>query len=77
MLYTNEANPQVIVTVDSLPALCVSLACDYTYINPTGIITGQSVSGNTVTVDGTSLPTDNITDIIAGTDCTVISISDT
>ena len=60
-----------------MPALCVSLACDYTYVNPTGIITGQSVSGTTVTVDGTSLPTNNVSNVISGTDCIVTSISDT
>ena len=60
-----------------MPALCVSLACDYTYANPTALITSQTVSGTTVTIDGTSLPTTNVSDIISGTDCTVISISDT
>lgn len=77
MLYTNEENPQVIVTVNNMPAACVNLSCDYVYADPPALITGQTVSGNTVTIDGTNLPTTDISDTIAGTDCQVTSVTDT
>lgn len=31
-LYTDAQAPQVLVDVDGLPALCVNLNCDYTYV---------------------------------------------
>lgn len=34
MLRTVETKPQVIVTVDGLPAVCHNLTCDFTYTIP-------------------------------------------
>ena len=60
-LYTDAQSPQVLVTVDDLPALCVNLNCDYAYVEPgaTTIITGQSYNPKTLEyiVTGKNLPT--------------------
>ena len=53
MLYTAEENPQVIVTVEDMPAVCASLNCDYTYIE-------NNVTISDFTFDGTSTATMNI-----------------
>lgn len=55
-LYTEESKPQVIVTVDGIEAVCHSLNCGYTYYAPTAKITGFTLSGNSLTITGTSLP---------------------
>ena len=34
-LSTNAQSPQVMVSVNGLPALCPNLNCDYVYIAPT------------------------------------------
>lgn len=36
MLYHAASKPQVLVTVDDMPALCANLNCDYLYTEPTG-----------------------------------------
>ena len=53
MLYTAEENPQVIVTVDDMPAVCASLDCDYTYV-------ANNVSITDFTFDGTQNASMNI-----------------
>ncbi len=52
-LYTNESMPQVIVSVDGIPAVCVSLNCGYVYEAPVAQITAFSLSGSTLTIQGT------------------------
>jgi len=49
-LYTAETQPQVMVSVNSLPAICASLDCNYAYVESTSEITSVTVSGTTVTV---------------------------
>ncbi len=58
-MYTNEVNPQVIVSVDGLEAVCDSLDCGFRYIEPTSNITDFSLSGNLLTITG-----ENLTDTI-------------
>ena len=38
-LYTEATKPQVLVTIDGLPALCANLNCDYMYTLSGGSIT--------------------------------------
>ena len=77
-LYTAETEPQVFVTVDGLPAVCGSLYCNYTYIEPTGLISSFSVSGTTLTIIGSDLPTTNIESIhFSNSECEVSSATDT
>jgi hypothetical protein len=44
------------VSVGGIDAVCGSLNCGYTYFQPTGYITGFSLSGTTLTINGVSLP---------------------
>jgi hypothetical protein len=46
LFYTREALPQVIVSVDGLPALCTGLACDYTYLVGDALITSFSIAND-------------------------------
>lgn len=76
MLKTYETKPQLIVSVDGLPAACHNLTCDFTYIDPVGEIssfTFDEPSGKVV-ITGTNLPT-KIEDIqvakFAKSECTV------
>jgi len=55
-LYTNETKPQIVMTMDGLPAACGSLLCDYNYIPPIPQIIDFSLSGTTLTIDGTAFP---------------------
>lgn len=52
--------PQVIVTVDGLPAVCKNLTCDFTYIESPYEITSFSIDENEeiLTLEGVSLPED-------------------
>ena len=55
MLFTPAQAPQVLVKVDGLEAVCPAGNCGYTYVAPVGGLTGASLSGSTLTVDGTEL----------------------
>jgi len=43
--------------VNGIEAICVALNCDYTYVQATGEISSQVLSGNVLTILGTDLPT--------------------
>jgi hypothetical protein len=60
MIYTDETQPQVLVTVNSMPAVCESLACGYAYTEPTSEVSAVSLDGTglIVSITGTNLPTD-------------------
>lgn len=57
MLYTSVTKPQILVEVDGVPAACANLNCDYLYVNSPAKVTAMSLSGITLTVTGTNLPT--------------------
>jgi len=57
MLYTAATRPQVLVNVEGMPAACANNNCDYLYVDSTALITSQSLSGRTLTITGTNLPT--------------------
>lgn len=57
-VYTNEKTPQVIVTVDGVEAVCSSLACGFTYTQPTAKITGYTLSQGTLTITGSNIGAD-------------------
>jgi hypothetical protein len=51
MLYTPAKNPQVIVKVNGIPAVCPAQNCDYSYVAATsGTITDVQLNGNKVTI---------------------------
>lgn len=57
-LRTFETNPQVIVTVDGLPAVCHNLNCDFNYVVSPGEVTAFTFDETTkvLTITGTKLP---------------------
>ena len=55
-LYTAEQKPQVLVTVDDLPAVCATLDCGYTYVAASALVTDFSLTGLTLTINGNNLP---------------------
>jgi hypothetical protein len=63
-LRTFEEKPQLIVTVNDVPAVCHNLTCDFNYIEPVGEITNFLFNHVTkvLTIEGVSLP--NTTDEI-------------
>jgi hypothetical protein len=54
-LYTDETEPQVIVSVDGMPALCKNLACGYTYSATDISVESVAVAGNGLDVTITGL----------------------
>jgi len=61
MLKTYETEPQVIVTVDGLPAVCHNLTCNFTYIAAVGEVTAFTFTESTrrLSLTGTSFPTNS------------------
>lgn len=70
-LYTSVTKPQVLVSIDDLPALCVNLNCDYQYVASTSKVTQQTYDTATkvLTVTGTDLPLTDVTVTFGGVDC--------
>ena len=64
MLRTFETEPQLIVTVDNLPAVCHNLTCDFTYVPPVGEVTAFTFDQSTskLVLTGTDMPS-MVTDI--------------
>jgi hypothetical protein len=58
MLKTYETKPQVMVSVDGLPAVCHNLECDYAFVEPVGEITSFTYDEATkkLVITGTELP---------------------
>lgn len=73
-LRTYEEVPQLIVTVNDIPTVCHTLACNFTYTEPVGEVTGYSYNhvSKLLVLEGDSLPnvTSNISSIsFAHTNC--------
>ena len=58
MLRTAHEKPQIRVKVDGMVAICTGLMCDYEYEAPEGKITGFSVNGLDVSIQGSNLPSE-------------------
>lgn len=76
MLRTFETKPQLMVTVDGLPAVCGELQCDFAYINATGNITSftYDTGSRMLQISGVNLTnsTDGIQNVSFGlTNCSV------
>lgn len=81
---TYEEEPQLIVTVNDVPAVCHNLSCNFTYVEPVGEITAFTYDHSTkvLVITGTDLPnvTSNISSVdFAHTHCTIddTTLSDT
>lgn len=76
MLRTYETEPQLIVTVGDLPAVCHNLTCDFTYVEAVGKVTSfvYDSTSSKLTLTGVDMPA-LITDIakveFALSDCAV------
>jgi hypothetical protein len=56
--FTRETQPQVMVTVDDMPALCSGMACNYRYAEGSSVITGFEISSDTqLTITGANFVT--------------------
>ena len=73
MLRTAHEKPQIRVKVDGMAAVCAGLMCDYVYEDPQGLITGFSVNGLDVSIQGTNLPSELISVRLSQTNCEVTS----
>jgi len=78
-LYTDEQKPQVLVTVKDLPAICAGINCDYAYTEPTSEITAVTLNTGTseITIEGTGLPTTDITIHLSTVECPLNVDTDT
>jgi hypothetical protein len=45
--FTREDYPQILVTIDDMPAVCTGLLCDFTYYENPGLVTGFSIVSDT------------------------------
>lgn len=52
--FTYETEPQVIVQVDDMPALCTGLNCNFSYFVGNSIIDDFSLSGNRLSISGSN-----------------------
>ena len=81
MLRTYETEPQLIVTVGNLPAVCHNLTCDFTYTLPEGELTGYTWNEATsrLVLTGTGLPSAaNIRKVeFAKSECTIDTLTAT
>ncbi|TNV88211.1 hypothetical protein FGO68_gene8985 [Halteria grandinella] len=68
-LYTNETIPQVIVSVNGVEAVCTTLNCGYEYKEPLSVITGYSLDGQMLTIEGEGLTSDIQSITLGGVQC--------
>lgn len=76
MLKTYETEPQILVQIGDLPAVCHNLTCDYVYVEAVGEISAFTFdqTAGTLNLVGSSLPTNitNVTSItFAHSTCTI------
>jgi hypothetical protein len=80
-LYQPELNPSFNVKVNGVEAICATsdMDCSYEYIEPTALITSYDLSGTTLTIGGTDLPTSGDIRLItfANNPCIVVSATTT
>lgn len=77
MLYTDAQKPQVLISVNGIEGVCPEFNCDYVYVDTASLITGQSLSGNDLTITGTGLPTSDVSVKIANSVCGTVTASAT
>jgi hypothetical protein len=70
-LYTDAKNPQVMVDIDGIFAVCPKLNCDYAYVQATEQITSQAYNSasRVISVTGTGLPSNNWSLSFGGASC--------
>lgn len=77
-LSSKTVNPQVLVVIDGIQALCANLTCNYSYFSDSSVVNTQSRTGTTLTLTGLNI---NFTDIVkvsyAEVDCNLTTASAT
>lgn len=69
--------PQVLVTVNGVEAVCPQMNCNYVYKAPVAKITSQKLTGRTVEIEGTNIPTADVTVELGEVNCKVSTIEAT
>ena len=59
--FTAHETPQVKAWVDGLPALCAGGNCDFSYEQRQPLITSYTLSGTSLSISGSNLPTTGLT----------------
>jgi len=77
MLYTDAQKPQVLIKVNGIDGVCPDFNCDYVYVDTTSIITSQTLSGETLTIVGTNLPTSDVSVALANSVCGTVTATTT
>lgn len=77
-VHSDAQTPQIFVHIDGMPALCVDLNCDFTYIASDSMISTQVLADDdSLTLTGTLLPNDNTDKIRLGpVACSITTHSD-
>ena len=73
MLYTDAQKPQVMVNVNGIEGVCPDFNCDYVYVDTNALITGQTLSGDTLTITGSNLPTSDVAVALANSQCGTVT----
>jgi len=77
MLYTDAQRPQVMIKVNGIDGVCPEFNCEYVYVGATGLVTGQTLSGDDLTITGTNLPTSGVTVKLANSECGTVTATAT
>ena len=63
------------IKVNGVEGVCPTLNCDYVYVDTASLITGQSISGDTLTITGTNLPTSDVKVAFSHSVCGTVTAS--
>jgi len=64
MINTDSQTPQILLTIDGMPALCLDMNCDFAYTETTSTLNTQALDDTSLlTLTGVELP-DATSDII-------------
>ena len=65
------------IKVNGIEGVCPEFNCDYVYVQSEGQITGQVLSGDTLTITGTNLPTSDVGVKLANSQCDTVTATAT
>ena len=69
-IYSDVTQPQVTISVNGIDGVCPEFNCGYLYVDAVGEILTQTLSGDTLTITGTNLPTTDVKVRFANSECT-------
>lgn len=74
-VFTNETQPQVVVSVDGLPAVCACNYCGYSYTVPAASVTSFTLGSGILTISGSSFDPNILSVSLGNHSCSVTSSS--